>query len=199
MSPRRDVSEERRQEIITAATRVFAKRGFGDARMDDIVKESGLSKGLLYWYFKNKDAVIEAVLRKLFSPMVKKVVALPSQPGSAEDRLRSLGVESVAEFYEMGKSLPITIELYALALRNKLFRKIFAGFLTEYVDAISEIIEQGVSAGEFGPTDSRTAAVSMGAIIEGTLLLWLFDSKTVQLEEQIRSAMDLMINGLKKK
>jgi len=55
MSPRPDVSEERKNQILDAAGKVFARLGFQKTRMDDIVEESGLSKGTLYWYFKSKD------------------------------------------------------------------------------------------------------------------------------------------------
>ena len=51
MSPRPDVSEERRNQILEAAMAVFARQGFEQARMDDIAQEVGLSKGALYLYF----------------------------------------------------------------------------------------------------------------------------------------------------
>ncbi|HET7081061.1 MAG TPA: helix-turn-helix domain-containing protein, partial [Chloroflexia bacterium] len=57
MSPRPDVSEERKNQILDAAAAVFSRLGFHEARMDDIVRESGLSKGTLYWYFTSKDAI----------------------------------------------------------------------------------------------------------------------------------------------
>lgn len=64
--PRPDVSEERRSQILDAAVAVFARLGFHQARMDDIVQEAGLSKGALYWYFKSKDEIVMAILSSLF-------------------------------------------------------------------------------------------------------------------------------------
>ena len=54
MSPRPDVSKERKQQILDAAEDVFTRKGLDNARMDDIAKRTGLSKGSLYWYFKSK-------------------------------------------------------------------------------------------------------------------------------------------------
>ena len=62
MAPRPDVSKERKSQILTAATKVFTELGFAGARMDDIVAESGLSKGNLYWYFESKDTIIISML-----------------------------------------------------------------------------------------------------------------------------------------
>jgi len=64
--PRPDISEERKTQILSAATKVFTKHAFAEARMDDIVAESGLSKGSLYWYFDSKDAIIISILDQVF-------------------------------------------------------------------------------------------------------------------------------------
>ena len=60
MSPRPDVSDLRQGQILDAATKVFARLGFHKANMDNIAEEADVSKGLLYWYFKSKDAIISA-------------------------------------------------------------------------------------------------------------------------------------------
>ena len=54
MTPRPDIQGERKKQILDAAMTVFAQKGFHQARMDDIVEQSGLSKGTIYWYFKSK-------------------------------------------------------------------------------------------------------------------------------------------------
>jgi AcrR family transcriptional regulator len=58
MSPRPDVSEERKSQILEAAIDVFARLGFHQSQMD-----AGLSKGALYLYYKSKDAIIAALLK----------------------------------------------------------------------------------------------------------------------------------------
>ena len=65
MSPRPDVSKERKQQILDAAEDVFTRKGLDNARMDDIAKRTGLSKGSLYWYFKSKDDLIIAILDRV--------------------------------------------------------------------------------------------------------------------------------------
>ena len=66
MSPRPDVSEERKDQIMNAAEDVFTQKGFSDARMDDIAEETGLSKGTLYLYFKSKEDLVIAILDRIF-------------------------------------------------------------------------------------------------------------------------------------
>jgi AcrR family transcriptional regulator len=57
-----EIRNESRQLLIAAATKVFMRMGFGAARMSDIAREAGLSHGLTYHYFANKDAVFIAVV-----------------------------------------------------------------------------------------------------------------------------------------
>jgi len=69
MSPRPNVSEERISQIVTAAEDVFTRKGFNEARMDDIAEETGLSKGTLYNYFKSKDDLSTIFMNRLSQPV----------------------------------------------------------------------------------------------------------------------------------
>ena len=85
MSPKPDVSEERKSQILDAAMNTFARMGFHKARMDDVAEEAGLSKGALYWYFKSKDAIIGAILDRLFNLALKDLRTLQA---SKEESVR---------------------------------------------------------------------------------------------------------------
>jgi AcrR family transcriptional regulator len=73
MSPRPDVSEERKNQILEAAIAVFARLGFDQSRMEDIAGQAGLSKGALYLYYKSKDAIVAALLTYFFCTGIQAV------------------------------------------------------------------------------------------------------------------------------
>jgi AcrR family transcriptional regulator len=196
MAPRPDVSEERKAEIVEAATRVFSRKGFSGARMDDIVTESGLSKGLLYWYFKSKDAIIVAIMERLLKPEMDRIRQLASAGGSARERLMGFAEYTIKEIETMGRILPITFEYYSLAFRNKTVRKAFQGFFAVFLDGVAQVISQGAAAGEFHEVDPRAGALTIGAAVEGSMLLWLFDRQVVRLGAQIRTAVGLAVRGM---
>ncbi len=65
---------QRKEQIIRAAISAFARTGLKDTSMDDIVRESGMSKGAIYWYFKSKDELISELLNTFFDPKeIKRV------------------------------------------------------------------------------------------------------------------------------
>ena len=198
MAPRADVSDKRRSEIVGAAARVFSRKGFNGASMDDIVRESGLSKGLLYWYFKSKDAIIVAIMERMFRPEMERIRRLASTEGTAAQRILGLAEYSTRQIEAMSRFIPITFDYYALAFRNRAVREIFREFFEVFLDEVAAVIEQGIASGEFRKIDPRAAALSLGAALEGSLLLWLFDRKLVRLGAQIKTAVGLCVRGMER-
>jgi AcrR family transcriptional regulator len=194
MSPRPDVSEERKDQILDAAMNVISKRGYGATRMDDVVAEAGISKGLFYWYFKSKDAVLAALVRRMFSPEIQALQELPVKPGTARERLLVFAEQAARKADSMTR-LPLTMELYTLAFRNKGVGKVMRDFFSAYYASMRDVISQGVKAGEFPGVDPCRSAVSLGSVIEGAFLLWMFDLRPVDLLTQIRSGVEYLIRG----
>ena len=64
-----DPKEQRRQEILMAALQAFSEKGYDKTTIEDIVRISGLSKGTLYWYFTNKEAIFAALVQMVFDEM----------------------------------------------------------------------------------------------------------------------------------
>src|SRR5210317_506405 len=87
MSPKQDVSDERKSQILDAAMETFTEKGFHKTRMSDIAESSGLSKGSLYWYFDSKDAIIHKLIDRVFEFEIKDLAALLTDDRSAEERL----------------------------------------------------------------------------------------------------------------
>jgi AcrR family transcriptional regulator len=199
MTPRPDVSEERRTQIIESAVRVFAREGFAHARMDDVAAESGLSKGLLYWYFKSKEEIIVAIADVLFSGEFRRMEKISVEGRSARACLEEYFQIVLDDLRGILKVAPIFYEFYALAFRNAVVRRVMQKYLRRYLAIAEPIIRHGMDRGEFAPGDARRAAIAVGAALEGTLLLWAYAPSIVQPEEQIHTVMTLVLNGLEHK
>ena len=172
MSPRPDVSEERRVQIIESATQVFARQGFANTRMDDVASEAGLSKGLLYWYFKSKEEIIIAIADLLFGVEFRKMQNL-----SVEGKTAQAGLEEFLEIFlkdlrGMLKIAPVIYEFYALAFRNATVRRVMQEYLQRFVTTLEPIVQYGIDRGEFEPGNARQVTIAIGSALEGTLLLW---------------------------
>jgi AcrR family transcriptional regulator len=196
MTPRPDVSEERRGQIVESAAKVFARDGFAHARMDDIAAESGLSKGLLYWYFKSKDEIIVAIADLLLGSELRKIEKLSCDGLSASCCLMKFMDIFIEDLAPILSFRSVTYEFYALAFRNKAIRLVMQQCLQQFITIIEAIVQRGIKEGEFSG-DAHQAALAIGAILEGTLVLWVLDSEMVNIEAQLRAGMALILEGLR--
>jgi AcrR family transcriptional regulator len=196
MSPRPDVSEERRSQILESAIKVFAREGFANTRMDDVAVESGLSKGLLYWYFKSKEEIIIAIADLLFGAELRELQKLTPEGQSARACLETFLEAYLEDLRGVLKVAPIIYEFYALAFRNHAVRRVMQKYLHRFVAILEPLVQRGMDAGEFIPGDPRQLTIAIGAMLEGTLLLWAYDPELVQAEAQLRVGMALLLRGL---
>jgi AcrR family transcriptional regulator len=197
MSPRPDVSEERKHQILDAATDVFAEKGFNETRMDDIVTKSGLSKGTLYWYFKSKDEIILSIFERIFSREFRELENLVATEGTASERLLYYTECVVKDVNRMLRLMPLAYEFMSWAFRRKFVQDAFKLYMNKYMDILVPLIQQGIDSGEFHKIDPRSAAITIGAIFEGTILLWVYDNSLVDTEKHIRDGIMLLLEGMK--
>jgi AcrR family transcriptional regulator len=197
MSPRPDVSEERKNQILDAATQVFMQKGFDRARMDDIVKETGLSKGTLYWYFKSKYDIIISILDRIFLNALERLKSQQKDSNlSASEALWQFSEEAIRDYKKMLSLMPVAYEFLALAFRNKVVQKALKQYMDHYMEVLVPIIQRGIDSGEFRPVDATEAAIAAGAIFEGTVLLWVYDKELVDPERHIRAGIKIWIAGV---
>ena len=134
MSPRPDVSDERKSQILNAAEEVFTEKGFDQARMDDIAGQTGLSKGSLYRYFKSKDDLIIAILDRLFQREFGQMEKLVVADKSARACIEEFTDLTTRDVSAMLRLLPIFYEFLALAFRNKYVQHALKQYLNSFLD-----------------------------------------------------------------
>lgn len=175
MAPRPDVSIQRTQEVLNAAIKVFARLGFHKARMDDIAQEASVSKGVLYFYFKSKDAIIEALLKQIFSRSLN-MHELFQKEGSVRDHLLELTDTFGREVQMMKLLLPVAFEFYSLAGRNKTVNEFVGNYYREMITELGKLLGQGIATGELqSDLDTTQTARTIISLFEGLTLLWILE------------------------
>lgn len=193
---RQEKKEARRNQILEAATNVFTRLGFNKARMDDIVEESGLSKGTLYWYFKSKDDIITAILDRMLKREARQLRSMLDDERPVRDKLSNFIDLTIADLERLRPLMPILIEFWGLQLRHKTIRQGIGKYYQQFFDTLTPFIQQGIDRGEFRPVNAKSVTVALGAIVEGTILLWASAPDLVDLEEDIREGVDILLTGL---
>src|SRR5258708_14186610 len=104
------VVEDRREQIIDAAMRVFAEKGFGKATNKDIAREAGITPGLIYYYFESKEALLRAIIEtrspvQMIPSLPPQVFELPPQVFLRMVVLRVLSIVEVETFVRLLRML----------------------------------------------------------------------------------------------
>jgi len=196
VSPRPDVSQLRKTQILNAAEEVLAQKGIDEARMDDIAEETGLSKGTLYLYFKNKDDLVSGILDRIFQRQLAEMESLSAEGLSASEQLGKFTDLAVKDISAMLRLMPVAYEFLALAFRNTFVQRALKAYMKRYMNILVPLVQRGIDSGEFRRVDAREVAVAIGAIVEGTILLWVYDKTLVDPTRNIRAGMQLLLEGI---
>jgi AcrR family transcriptional regulator len=194
--PRPDVSEERRPQIVEAATRVFIRKGYRKTTMPDVAREAGLSIGGVYWYFKSKDEIVLAILGQCFQSDLEALKLLVNSTAPATDRVNAFVADYVESFNTYAWINPIGIEFYGEAAHDPKVRSFILEYLVHYRQALVTLIEQGIRCGEFRPVDPVDTANAILGLEEGLSLLLVADPEGVDWKKSFQIGVELLLAGL---
>jgi AcrR family transcriptional regulator len=148
----------RPEEIIHAALEVFADRGFAATKLEDVARKAGVTKGTIYLYFENKEALFKALIRETIVPVIAQGEALAkSFTGSARDLFEKL----VRDYWRLvGETALAGIPRLMIAEAGnfpELARFYYEEVVTRGHRLMSGVLERGIEAGEFRKVDLAVA------------------------------------------
>lgn len=195
-TPQPDRAEERRQQIMQAALACFARKGYHKTTMDDIVAESGLSKGTLYWYFKNKDDLFISLVKSYFLSIGQDISATLGQDTTASHKLRVITQETVQFFLETKEFFNVFLEFWMLSALNEDLNQLFSNMLIQYREVLARVISQGIEAGEFKPVDAHQLAFPVMAVYDGLAFYAMLMPGEVDIEQASQTFIETLLAGL---
>jgi AcrR family transcriptional regulator len=168
MSPRPDVSAERKLQIFQAALSCFGRKGYHRTTMDDIAAESGMSKGALYWYFSSKRELFLALFQETMTHFGKAWEAvLARETKTATEKLLATMALFRSELKELVPFIGILMEAWALIRHDEDVEKLSREYYQPYVDAMTKLIREGISRGEFVVDSAEDAALMIMILYDG--------------------------------
>lgn len=102
-----------RQQIVTAAARLFAEHGYGNCKVSDIARAANMSQGNVYWYFASKEEILKAVLDEGFGAMTEVLARVEAHPGEKRERLEFFLDQYIAYSQERADFAAILLSLLA--------------------------------------------------------------------------------------
>ncbi len=165
-------AEDRPREICTAALEVFSEKGFAAAKLDEIARRAGVSKGTLYLYFKDKEDLFRAVIRDTVAP---NIAAIRDTVEATDMPFAQIVRALLPRFGEIATRVPIGAVAKMVIGESRNFPELAKVYydlvVSQAIGLIAGLIEKAQAKGEVRDGDPRLHAMTlMGPMLMG--LLW---------------------------
>ncbi len=159
--------EESRAAILKAAVAEFAEHGIAGARTDAIARAAHVNKALLYYYFKDKDALYEAVLDHVFSGLRARVMpVLESKLPPRQKMLEYLG--AYFDYIAANPRFPRVVQgewMRSGAKGNARMQRMAKEYFRPIFEKLADVLREGIAAGEFRPVNPMDFVPSVAGVI----------------------------------
>ena len=197
MSPKPDVSAERKQQIFQAAITCFNRNGYYQTTMDDIVAESGLSKGALYWYFDSKKELFISLLGYLLEPLGHEWEAIAEDPAmTATEKLGASLALFRGQYEGFVDLFGLIMEAWAQTHRDEDVQRLTKEFYRPYLAYMDRILEEGRRQGEFRVENVQATSAVILTMFDGLTLAVGAGMLDINPAELLDAAANMVLHSL---
>jgi len=187
--------EDRPQEITEAAFAAFAEKGFTATRVEEVARRAGVSKGLLYLYFKTKEELFKAVIRSIVTPRVDALTrALDSTDSSAEAIIRGPVLDFMKRVPGSPVSVVIRLMISEAPKHPDLVDYYWDNVASRGLAALRQLLERGVANGEFRES-AVTELPQLFVAPVMTSIVWgiVFADRSLDTDKLIETHVDMVL------
>ena len=198
----KDEAQETRSRILDAAEHLFSDRGVSRTSLEDIAQAAGVTRGAIYWHFKDKGDLLAAMLNRVTLPM-EAMVARSSDEAVANPlaSLRACAVDALkrtATDAQCQRVFDVVTHKCEYIGEMAGMKGRIGGIQKSCVDSAEQAIRNAVKRGLLpSSVNPRLAAVGLDALIFGLISSWLANRDYLQLKRQAGSMIDLYLDGLR--
>jgi TetR/AcrR family fatty acid metabolism transcriptional regulator len=196
---RKGSAPDKRDRILKAAIKVFAKKGFYATRVSEIAKAAGVADGTIYLYFKNKDDVLITIFEDGLKQLLEILQRVAESNESFENRVTRI-IELQLGLLEDQRDLAEVITVN-LRQSSRLLKQYAAPLFMQYIDVIAGVIRQGQEAGAFRQDlNPRVVARGLFGALDAILLTWaLGEGDPAALRKAATHCASLILEGLRQR
>ena len=189
--------DEKREEIITAAGKVFGRYGFSDARMEKVAREAGMGKSSLYYYFISKEELFEAVVERELEHLRDEIIRATKDVTDPYKRMKIYVISRMQAFNN-------AINLYTAVKTNYLdhlpfIEKVRIKYDKEEMKMVESILKDGVRNNRFKLVNTELATVAIVTAIKGLEYNIVIRDGPASLEQQVEQLLMFLFYGIVKR
>ena len=189
---------DKRAAILSAATRVFARRGFFNAQVADVAREAGVAAGTVYLYFRSKDDLLTSIFEESMNRALEQTERALEGVTDPIERLYRLARVHLGG---LGSRRDLAV-VFQVELRQstKFMERFSAAQLRTYLDHLRDAVcaaqEAGLFRADLNPT---LAAKAIFGALDEMVTNWVLSNRDQRLVDDADPVIDLLVNGMKAK
>ena len=192
------LKDSTKNQILEAALRVFVKSGFSKTTMDDIVNESGLSKGAIYHHYGSKKELFLALIDYWENYFFKNIINKDLTKNNPDELLRDITLDVIKAFKSSKHIFLAELEFWSLSNHDLDVRKRTTELYSKLIVLFRNIISKGVSSGLYKNIDLDVAALSVMTSLQGVIWFSIFEKTEISAEKYLNDVIEFIIHGFKK-
>jgi TetR/AcrR family fatty acid metabolism transcriptional regulator len=198
MSPKVGIAPKRKAEIIEATFFCIALKGYSNITMQDIADSAGVSKGVIHYYFHNKEELFLSVLEKLNKDLDNHLGKKVEQAKTPPEKLRAI-ISAVFEKVKENKKFQVVLlDFWAHSTKMPRLQEATANRYARYRYLTKKIIAEGVENGYFTECNPAGVASALIGLIEGLTIQWIFDQSAFDLSRAQKMTDEIIMTYLQK-
>ena len=190
--------EERQYQILEAAMEVFVLNGYANTRMDDIVSQSGLSKGALYHHYPSKKDLFIALIDHWEVYCFPDFYNRNGGDRTASETLRDFSTALLDVFREKKYVFSAEVEFWALSNQDKEINDRSKTLYKKLLTLFELVLQKGIRIGEFKAIDTRAVSLIILSGFQGINWFCIFGEDQVSPDKYIEEFMNILIKSIKK-
>lgn len=194
-TPARERTNGKYEAILRAAIKVFARGGFFNSKVADVAREAGVADGTVYLYFKNKDDILVSIFNHFMDLALAKGRASLAEVDDPQEKLKRI-VYRHLESLGRDRDLAVVFQV-ELRSSSKFMEQFSATKVTEYLELIRRVIEEGQREGLFRKTlNAQIASKVLFGALDEMVTNWVLSKKRYNLISMADPVIDVFVNGI---
>ncbi len=191
-----DLAVERKAQIIKATIECIARYGYNNFSMQDVARIADVSKGIIHYYFLNKEDLMMAVLDRVAGDIEGMLASVSEKTGNPVDAIKMLVSICFGVVKEKREYYCINMDFWTQINQKEKVRQAIAKHYSTFRSAAAALIQAGIDSGDFKVPNAAHAASIIIAMVDGLSLQWLFDENTIELDPISASCIELIVQFL---
>lgn len=195
MSLARTRQDGKREKILEAAVRVFARKGYFNARVADVAKKAGVADGTIYLYFRNKEDLLVSLFDDVMKRHIEQARLELAGLRGASIKLRRVAAHHLRVFGGH-RDLAVVFQV-ELRQSTKFMERFTASWLQDYFALVNGVIEEGQREGSFrADVPKKLVTKAFFGALDEMVTSWILSGKDYDLPQLAGPIADLFLNGI---